>query len=161
MPDLLPAPWISGTSIERRGDWTAFRAEAIDAYRKRLCAVCGERTGKRILLGVYNLRKRLTSGPGGHPRCMWLALNTCPHLVELSREQPVAWEYVGDGPGHVIDPEHTDDYGAGERVVDEARPVTYEQARVIARLDPLGDGRDIPGLSPHDPEKTQVCWENT
>jgi hypothetical protein len=136
LPDLLPAPWINGTEIEAQEDWHSFRPDAMRAHEERLCVVCGEPLNQSVILGVMDIRRRETSGPGGHPRCIWVAVNSCPHLVELESDT-VAWEYVDEGVGY-DGPSHEDAYGSGERVDDSAHPLTRSQLKSLARTDPLG-----------------------
>lgn len=86
-----------------------------------------------------------TAGPGGHPRCILLAVQTCPHLVELGGV--VAWEYVGEGTGYVVTPEDLEDgFGSGEPVAPGARPLTRDEVRDIAKQDPWG-GAEAPAAS--------------
>jgi hypothetical protein len=94
--------------------------------------------------------RKETAGPGGHPHCIRLAVNTCPHLVEVASgfgdverdEVTVAWEYIGSGNGYEVPDENYlgSEWGAGEIVVASARALTRAQVAVIARDDPWGLG---------------------
>lgn len=155
-PDLkmLPAPYINGEPIERsvklgrRGDgWLDFRDDCYQRHVvERRCVVCGEPLNKVILLGAFSTDhlddRPLTSGPGGHPRCMWLAVKSCPHLQEKS-EGVVAYRYRGKGIGFFKPPTKANDMGAGDRLLASAarHPLTLEQVREIALADPMGEGQ--------------------
>lgn len=141
LPARLPVPWINGPRVQADGDWHGFRVDALRAHHERLCVVCGLPLSQRILLGAMR-GEQITAGPGGHPRCILLAINTCPHLVELDWDDvTVAWEYIGAGVGYLLDDvdDVEENYGAGEVIVGDARPLTRKQAVEIARLDPLGE----------------------
>lgn len=142
LPDRLPAPWIGGLHPHDSDDWHSFRDDAVRCHHERLCAICGEPMGERVLLGSMDQRK-MTAGPGGHPRCIALAVATCPHLAQR-RDDPdavVAYEYVGDDVGYLIvnDDQLHNDYGSGEDIHPDARPLTRAQVQQIALRDPLGD----------------------
>lgn len=149
---MLPAPYINGETIERslrlgrRGEgWLDFRDDVHERHiEQRRCAVCGERLKKVILLGAFSARdgKHLTSGPGCHPRCMWVAAKACPHLAE--KKHVVAYRYRGRGLGFYRpkDAGTDSDFGSGDRLVPAAaqNPLTLEQVREIALADPMGEG---------------------
>jgi len=86
-----------------------------------------------------------TAGPGGHPRCIWLAVNTCPHLVEHDDpDDTIAWLYVGDGVGYLISPDQLEnEYGHGEEIIEGAEPLTRAALRVLAKQDPLGTSAGV------------------
>lgn len=159
LPERLPVPWINGPCIERSSEalrasaWTEFREDGSRAHYERLCFFCGQPLGSRILLGAFGISiggRPLTSGPGGHPRCIRIAIECCPHLVELRNHGPetiVAYEYVGPGTGYEVDPEYKDfrewinaeGWGSGEKIDLSARPLTSSQVADIAKKDPLGE----------------------
>lgn len=134
----LPVPWINGTFPERHGDWLTFPHDrSVAAYARRLCVVCGENMSGAIVFGSAVDGDRVTAGPGGHPRCLWLAANTCPNLLDPDK-MIVAWLYVGGGRGHITtDPESP--YDDGHQSIDPiATPLTRDELRALARRDPLG-----------------------
>jgi hypothetical protein len=137
LPDRLPVPWINGPCIEKDGDWHSFREDAQKAHHERLCVVCGEPLGKVIALGAMHGDK-VTAGPGGHPRCIWLAANTCPHLVEQhDDEATIAWVYKGPDVGYICDDLDLD-WGGGEEIDSSARPLKLAELKELARSNPLG-----------------------
>lgn len=138
---LKPVPWINGAYPEQSNDWLAFPPErSFEAYFNRACVVCGERLDGAVVFGSATEGRRETAGPGGHPRCLWLAANTCPNLMRKMADTPVAWLYFGEGRGHVTDDDE-DPYSDGVQVIDEAAvPLTREQLRALAKRDPLGIG---------------------
>ncbi len=145
MPDRLPVPWMNGPCVAQRGDWHSFRDDAWRAHAHRLCAVCGERMEGLVVLGQFGHHPGETSGPGGHPRCMWLAVNSCPHLAEQG--ETVAWSYDGPGNGYEISAEDglqdggvPENWGEGEPVSPGAQPLGREQLKALAKADPLGTG---------------------
>jgi hypothetical protein len=153
LPDRLPVPWINGPCVQAHNDWHGFRTDGIRAHDERLCVVCGDPLGQRILLGSMS-GGRVTAGPGGHPHCIRLAVSTCPHLVERdSPDATVAFEYVGDDVGYLVDDEEelALSYGQGEQISAEARPLTRAQVHEIAKADPWGSG------SPDKPPQTQAA----
>jgi hypothetical protein len=138
----LPSPWINGDSPERHGDWLTFEeGRCEEAYHKRACVVCGEPTQGAVVFGSATNGQQQTSGPGGHPRCLWLAANTCPNLLD-SEKVVVAWLYIGDGRGHMSPPaeEQEDPYSDGDYqdIDPSAFPLTRSELQALARADPLG-----------------------
>ena len=138
----LPVPWING--IEDC-DFHTFRADGFRAHTERLCQVCGNPLNKRILLGAYSGNK-MTSGPGGHPHCIRLAVNLCPHLRDVVGDT-IAWEYIGGGNGYCVHPDGYDTFwewadamgwGGGEEIHRSARPLTRDDVAEIAKTDPWG-----------------------
>ena len=102
LPDRLPVPWINGPCVRDHGDWHAFRADGLEEMRTgRLCLICGEPVEGSIYLPAQGdpSKKRVTSGGGGHARCILLAVKRCPHMVErgYGDDDVVGWRY--DGPG--------------------------------------------------------------
>lgn len=142
----LPVPWINATEVVATGDWLSFRPDCHRAHEERLCAFCGLPIVATMLLGRYGDRGRETSGPGLHPRCMWMAARVCPHFTgrDGDRERDdatiVAWRYDGPGPGYAIDEFEDEVYVNTIEVDPSCTPVTLGQVRAMARADPLGDG---------------------
>jgi hypothetical protein len=138
---LKPVPWINGVHPAEDNNWLQFPPERSDkAYYHRVCVVCGEPMTGTIIFGVDDEDSHSTAGPGGHPRCLWLAVNTCPHLMEKGPAETVAWAYEGTGRGHTC-PAVPDDepYSSGSQVVDlDARPLTRDELRAWAKRDPFG-----------------------
>lgn len=136
---LLPVPWINGGKTLTE-DWLAFRADAIEAHDNRLCTVCGETMEGTIVLGRYGTEGKFTSGPGGHPRCLLLAVSLCPHFA--IQDNVVAYAYDGPTPGYRISSYVREDaeqpYVDIAAVKHNARPLTREALRELAKRSPLG-----------------------
>ncbi len=77
----LPAPWVTGEKATTN-EWLSFGEAAPTAHYERLCAVCGERMDGTIVLGRSRETRKMTSGPGMHPRCAVLAVKFCPRADE-------------------------------------------------------------------------------
>jgi hypothetical protein len=152
----LPVPWINAPKILDDRNWLLFRDDAVRAHTDRLCAVCGDPLGARILLGAFSGDSRSTSGPGCHPRCMWMTVNVCPHFVRHGApddDTVVAYLYEGPGVGYVnpyddgdeawqAEEWETEDMYAGSNPVDpSAVSVTFAELRALARRDPHGTVR--------------------
>jgi hypothetical protein len=143
LPDTLPVPWINGPRVRESGDWHGFRKDATRAHHERLCIVCGEKLHERILIGSVS-GQRETAGPGGHPRCILLAVNRCPHIAERDSTEIVAFEYIGPGVGYIVASDQLETgWGAGEDIVPEARPLTRPQVARIAQADPWGESTAV------------------
>lgn len=138
MARLLPVPWINGSNIEK-GDWLSFPDDRDRAHHDRLCAVCGEHMAGAVVLGAFMGLKE-TSGPGGHPRCMLMAVLLCPHFQkEREEDAPVAWLHRGDGPGYVVEGAWKDEpYIGTNDVVPTAEPLTVDALKKLAKAEPLG-----------------------
>lgn len=138
----LPSPWINGHAPNDFGDWLVFPEErSEEAYHERACVVCGEHMDGAIVFGSAVVGRRETAGPGGHPRCLWLAANSCPNLLD-SEKTVVAWLYVGSGRGHtslMADEGYGEPYEDGLQEIDSsATPLTRSELRALAKADPLG-----------------------
>lgn len=134
--DHLPAPWIMGD------EWMAFGSWAKSAVRDRLCQVCGEALGRRIILLRSSARlSYVTSGTGCHPRCAWTSLRACPHLAQIGpKMDEVGYLYEGDGDGMArllgedVEPLSV----AGVDVSPSCASLSIDEVRRIAMSDPMG-----------------------
>jgi hypothetical protein len=78
----FPVPWFVA---KINGEWD-FRAIApgamVDAYRKRLCWLCGEPLGRYVafVIGPMCAINRVSSEPPSHRECAVYAVKACPFL---------------------------------------------------------------------------------
>ena len=160
-PRALPVPWvieIDSHNGEAEVAWTTFHDQSTRAHSERLCQVCGEALGRILVLGVSNMRSE-TSGPGCHPRCAALAIRFCPHFAEIADDETIAYIYEGEGVGYlwpserpprgsrreppdpideVIASGEEEPYTLPNPVVAEARPLTRDEVKQLAKDNPLG-----------------------
>jgi hypothetical protein len=114
LPDKLPVPWVNGPIVRDHGDWHGFRDDSIRIYYERLCVVCGDKLGVRMLIPAQD-GKRESSGGGAHPKCCLIAINRCPHLVEHANRGAIsAWEYTGTDSGLLLEQSQIDYRGMGK-----------------------------------------------
>lgn len=141
---LLPVPWIAALQSTGAVEWTGFHRDADRAHHQRLCQICGQKLHRLIVL-ARAFQEGETSGPGGHPRCMALAAQSCPHLLRHGGEDAVvAYLYDGPGLGYVSAPDWTPAegetmYSDTNGVDSSSVPLTRGELKALARRDPLGD----------------------
>lgn len=132
----FPTPWINGTH-GLRGDFYSFRIDSLRALEDRLCCICGDPLRASVAIGAES-GKRRTAGGWGHPRCLVLAVRTCPHFTEAPVPfEVVAYRHTGPGIG-VVRPEF-----AIDDIVETAEPLSLGALVAWAKADPWGD-RDTP-----------------
>lgn len=156
--ELKPNLWIGGHN--QPDDWLTFQSgrERI-ACEQRRCVVCGEVMEGAMVFGRFfgHYRKQegwaLTDGPAGHPRCIHLAVNTCPHFKRaLEKRQSLrkVWDdsVVGRSSfkrpivAHVWISEDSpyDGSGTGSMSLnpDNIVSITREELAALAKEAPLG-----------------------
>jgi hypothetical protein len=141
LPDKLPVPWVNGPCVRDDDDWHSFRDDSIRIYHERLCVICGNKLGVRMLIPAQD-GKRESSGGGAHPKCCLIAINRCPHLVEHANLGAIsAWEYTGTDSGLLLEQSQIDyeEWGSFDEISPDAKPLTKDQVRAIAHADPWGE----------------------
>jgi hypothetical protein len=147
LPGLKPSPWINGDGPEKANDWLCFPADrSFSAYYHGACVVCGEPCEGAYVMGAYGGfwqdKGKETAGPGGHPRCLYLAVTTCPHLLEIDADKPVAYVYDGFRNSHTCrqaEVGEDEPYSDGvQEVNQDAVPLTRDELKALARRDPDG-----------------------
>lgn len=149
-----PLPWILGSAPIILDAWLAFDVgRARRAHEQRLCFCCGLPLAARIVLGCYRPGRAAealarSDGPGGHPRCLELALGSCPHLASAGRSETIAYLYEGSGLGYspqsTITAHPAWPFDQPVRVDPAARPLTREALSELASADPRGIGARAP-----------------
>lgn len=165
----MPLPFINADAPH---DWLNFGdMQSTACYAARLCVVCGLKLEGAVVLGRFGNADRLTNGPGGHPRCLHMAVNVCPHfnpsnprvarrarvggfeepgredriVAYLVRsERSLGWIPEWDHGGLVDGPYAT----FGNRVEFGAEELTRPELRLLALADPLGLAAARLGLAP-------------
>lgn len=140
-----PLPWILGSAPIILDAWITFDMDrARRAHTKRLCFCCGLPLAALIVLGCYRPERKAetlmrSDGPGGHPRCLALALGSCPHLASAGHRETITYLYEGSGLGYSTDStDPTRPFDQPVRVDPEARPLTREALLALAVDDPEG-----------------------
>jgi hypothetical protein len=141
-----PLPWINGWKpmVERHGFKELNTKRNNEAERDRLCFCCGEPLLELSLMGRHraSFEVWLTDGPAGHPRCMALAVEYCPHLRKQHRGDPdfvIAYAWRGKTIGYVETPTEMMMDGTPRRIVRPgATEVTLAEVRELAERCPLG-----------------------
>lgn len=99
-------PWINGPCVRDHGDWHSFRTRGLELMvARRLCLICGDPVDGPVYLPAQgDPTERVTSGGGGHARCVLLAVKRCPHIVAYgyADDDVVGWRFDGPGPGFVV-----------------------------------------------------------
>lgn len=103
----------------------------------RLCLICGEPVEGAIYLPAQGYPEdRVTSGGGGHARCVLLAVKRCPHMAARSYvdDDVVGWRYDGNGLGFEIrkDQWGEDQHGDNDPIEESAAPITLAELKVAA-----------------------------
>lgn len=139
---MFPNLYVGGKE-QHSGDFLTFQdGRARRLIRARECVVCGLPMEGVVILGRYMTRAavtRRTDGPPGHPRCVNLAVNICPHFVKARAKLSGTVAYLWDGPGcgfQYGDRRVAD--GADARVHEDAWALTAEELSKIARENPMG-----------------------
>jgi hypothetical protein len=154
-PARLPLPWINGAHpiLNGRRGWVELNELRLkEAEKERLCFCCGEALNKTLVMGRHRASFPrdedepgspiiwLTDGPGGHPRCMALAAQYCPHLTRQHQGDPdfrIALAWAGEGPGYVRF-DGPEEGGARLLCHVSVQALTLGQLRALASADPLG-----------------------
>lgn len=151
----LPNLWIGGEN-QLADDWTTFvRAREVAACRDKQCVVCGEKIEGVPVFGRYfrslpgaryvgtrddNWYSRHSDGPWGHPRCIHLAVNACPHFERWLKTSPdtdntiVAYVHVTEENPYKDALWHSGDY----RVPEDALALTKVELAALAKEAPMG-----------------------
>lgn len=130
----LPLPWINGApDADGSADFYAFRDDCRRAEVDRLCCICGDALGPLVVIAAMSGAAQ-TSGGWGHPRCIQLSVQLCPHFRHHDDEPIVAWLHRGPGVG-VVEPAtfEVDD------IVGSADPVGRDELAHLAKADPWGE----------------------
>jgi hypothetical protein len=139
----LPVPWVIATDPGGGVAWVALHDHADQAHDGRLCQICGLIMDGVVLLGVTG--DRYTNGPGCHPRCMALALVSCPHFLGRAAEgEGCVYRYDGPGPGYLLEEEHhaglQEIYELSNLIHPDAVAISVAEVRRLGACDPLGVG---------------------
>lgn len=117
------------------------------AEKEGICFCCGEVLRKLQVMGRHRASiegVHLTDGPAGHPRCVALAAEHCPHLRNQHKGDEgfvIALVWRGQGLGYVKTPHEMMVDGSPRLVVrPEATTLTLGELRKLAKDDPLGVG---------------------
>lgn len=147
-----PLPWVNGLApaLGRTfAELNGWRSRQCEDYR--LCFCCGLALVRLQIMGRHRASFEdeqhtvyLTDGPAGHPRCLALAAQHCPHLREQHRGDPdaviaLAWD-GRERLGYVELPSEMRT-GAQPRLIVRpgAVPLTLGRLRELAKADPLGE----------------------
>lgn len=149
-PRAMPLVWINASrpAFEHNGWKQLDQGRVREARDDLLCFCCGESLSLLQVMGRHRASyevdgdvARLTDGPGGHPRCMALATEHCPHLraqLSAAPEREIAFVYSGPGLGYIDIPEEMSIGTPRLLVRPEAEPLTLVQLLELAESDPLG-----------------------
>ena len=80
----FPVPWFVA-KINGEWDFRAIRPDGmVEAYRKRLCWLCGEKLGRfmAFVIGPMCAINRVSSEPPSHRECAIYAVRACPFLTK-------------------------------------------------------------------------------
>lgn len=134
LPEKLPVPWINGPCVEQHGDWHSFRENGLEEMQaRRLCLICGVPVEGPIYLPAQSHPEdRVTSGGGGHARCVLLSVMRCPHMVEkdYQPDDVIGWRY--DGPGLGFGPDDLECHGDCDSVDPGATEITLADLKAAA-----------------------------
>lgn len=151
-PWAYPLPWISRSApaFNRIGWRELDKDRWAEAERDRLCFCCGMKLERLTIMGRHRASLEdtepqvwLTDGPAGHPRCVALAAEHCPHLREQHRGQTdFVIAFAWNDPeilGYVELPLKTEK-GRELRLIVRpgARPLTLGELRKLAKGNPMG-----------------------
>lgn len=156
-PRAYPLPWINSwkPALSRTGWKELDTKRAVEAEEKRLCFLCGEPLGDLSIMGRHRASYSeegtdgsrwnwITDGPPGHPRCLALAAEVCPHLRtqhEGNEDFIIAFQWEGPLLGYLEVPKDLMTDGSPRYLVRPgAKPLTLGELRALAEVDPLGDG---------------------
>lgn len=158
-----PNIWLGGDH-QKEGNWTQFaEGREVEAMKENLCVVCGcKMRGVMVFLRMWTrhyiswqdredralpktweaeFMPAVTDGPAGHPRCINVAANVCPHVADRPEAQKfsVVIAYVA-GPG--VDPYPVKSEGmTGTLSIDGLPgliPLTRKELHELGRRHPLG-----------------------
>lgn len=149
----MPNIYCAGKA-QHINNWTSLDAQRCRAAMGKStldgstsCLVCGlPCEGFYVMMRLFEApapayprwcgRIELTDGPGGHPRCMWLARNVCPHLANYTHPARTV-AYVWALPGCGI--EAYSDKAMRSVVRPRAVPINTYELKSLAKQSPLGD----------------------